>query len=192
MTVILCGKSSAGKDKLQSIMEDKECFRSLVSTTSRPMRDGEVNGIQYNFTTREGFEKLIETDMLIEYRTYNVVNNGDADVWYYGLPKQNLLENENYVVVLDFQGAEEFTKYYGRENCYIVYIDVDDVTRTERAKKRGSFEQAEWNRRMIADEKDFPQEKIESLCDLVVENYGKPEKTVDLILRRFMKHMNRR
>lgn len=191
MTVILCGKSSAGKDKLQSIMEDK-CFQSLVSTTSRPMRDGEVNGIQYNFTTREGFEKLIETDMLIEYRTYNVLNNGDADVWYYGLPKQNLLENGNYVVVLDFQGVEEFTKYYGRENCYIVYVDVDDATRTERAKKRGSFDQAEWDRRMIADEKDFPQDKIDSLCDLVVENYGKAEKTVDLIIRRFNKHMRRK
>lgn len=191
MTVILCGKSSAGKDKLQSIMEDKG-FHTLVSTTSRPMRDGELDGIQYNFTTREGFEKLIANNELIEYRTYNVVNNGKDDVWYYGLPKQNLSENENYVVVLDFKGAEKFSQYYLRENCYIVYIDVDDSTRTERAKKRGSFEQAEWDRRLIADEKDFPQEKIKSLCDLVVENYGKPEKTTDLIIRRFNKHTGRR
>jgi guanylate kinase len=45
--------------------------------------------------------------------------------------------------------------------------------REDRAKKRGSFNQAEWNRRLITDDQDFASEKVAKVCNFKVANYNK-------------------
>lgn len=190
MFLILCGKSGSGKDTIARHLEDTG-FKTLVSTTTRPMREGEVDGVDYNFTTREEFFRLIEDNLLIEHREYHVVTPEGNDIWYYGLPKQSVTWDANYVVVLDLKGTSEFMKFYGRDHCFVCYIDVDEKLREERAKKRGSFDKAEWDRRIVADEKDFAPEIRDNLVDVTVENTGKVEKTVELIRRRYSKHWER-
>ena len=116
----------------------------------------ETEGVEYHFCSKREFEYMIKQNKLIEYRSYNTLLNGKEDTWYYGILKEDLdLENERYVVILDLNGAKSFYDYYGKENCHCVYIEAMNEVRTERAKKRGSFDETEWNRRLKADEEDF-------------------------------------
>ena len=78
--VIISGPSGSGKDTIL-----KKAFGFLpdikfsISSITRPMREGEVEGEKYNFISKEKFEDMIKNDMLLEYNNY--VGN------YYGTPK---------------------------------------------------------------------------------------------------------
>lgn len=164
---IYMGKSGAGKDT--ALKEDvAKGFTPIVSYTTRPMRTGEIGGVDYNFVSHDEFQHLIETNALVEYRTYDTNVQGRKDTWFYGTPKLDL--SKNYVGVVTPEGAKAFIDYYGPENIEIIYIDVSDTVRKKRAMCRGSFDETEWNRRLLADAKDFSKDAINALQELL----GKP------------------
>ena len=167
--IILTGKSCSGKDSVRRELE-KWGYNNIVSYTSRPIRENEIDGIDYNFVNRGQFEKMIMTEQMIEYRTYNTLVNNIPDKWYYGLKKEKLDPKRCYVVVLDLDGTENFIKYYGKKNCYVVYMCCPKSERERRAIERGSFDRTEWNRRVSADEKDFKAKKLNKLTDFTVVN----------------------
>lgn len=59
MLTILIGMSASGKDAILRELVANHGFREIVTTTTRPMRKGEVNGKDYNFISRKEFEKGI-------------------------------------------------------------------------------------------------------------------------------------
>ena len=172
MITILTGKSGSGKDTLLNELVRRETFKPIISTTSRPMRNGETEGKEYYFVSKEEFIKRIEEDKFLEYRSYNTLVEGVPDIWYYGSPKLAIDEiaRSEYITVLDFEGAEKYINTYGSENCFIVYLEIDDKTRKERAMLRGSFDETEWNRRLEDDAVKFSEEKINSLANLRLIN----------------------
>ena len=176
MFLILCGKSGAGKDAIAKRL-CRRGFKPIVSCTSRPMREGEVAGRDYHFLSNSTFKQFIEDGVFIEYRSYDTLVDGKPDTWYYGTTKQELPscnkrdpERKDYVIVLDLDGAKAFMDFYGRENCLCCFIDASKADRTERAMKRGSFDQTEWERRLGADDEDFSDDKCEEICDLCIHN----------------------
>lgn len=170
MITILLSPSGAGKDYTLKQMVNNYGFMPIISYTSRPMRDGEVSGCEYYFTTTPEFINMIHEDRLIEYRTYNTLVNDIPETWYYGLAKQELCEDKNYVVILDVQGTIDFVEYYGRDKCKVVYIHCDDDVRKERAMARGGYDSIEWHRRMRADSVDFAYNKLVPIVDKFVDN----------------------
>jgi guanylate kinase len=66
--LVLSGPSGAGKSSLlnEVINDIGECYFS-ISTTTRPMRDGEINGVHYHFVDEDEFKKDIEEDLFLEY-----------------------------------------------------------------------------------------------------------------------------
>ena len=80
--LVICGASGAGKgtliDKIVKAPDSK--FRFSVSYATRAPRPGEVDGVSYNFITKEKFEQMIKEDAFIEYATVH----GN----YYGTAKQ--------------------------------------------------------------------------------------------------------
>ena len=66
----LMGKSSAGKDSFyKELVLNKELnLKQVVSYTTRPIRDGESDGLEYFFVTKEQFEKFKHDGKIIEYR----------------------------------------------------------------------------------------------------------------------------
>lgn len=178
--LILCGKSGSGKDAIQRELW-KRGFNRVVSTTTRPMREGEVPGREYHFVSRRTFSLLIEWDELIEYRTYTTLVNGKKDVWFYGMRKFQLEESERYVVILDIEGAKSFVDYFGLKNCYVVFVNTSDETREARARYRGSFDETEWKRRLAADEIDFSADKLNGCVDRIIDNNGELSDSVQEI-----------
>lgn len=178
MMLILCGKSGSGKDTianyiLENVQEDVS-VRKIVSTTSRPMREGEVEGREYFFTNKENFLKEIENGSFIEYRSYNTLVDGVPDEWYYGTKKFEPGVNELIIAIKDLEGAKVLKDYCEEihEPCECILVEVPDSIREERAKKRGSFNQTEWDRRLKADAIDFSKEKQSQVVDRVVLNDG--------------------
>lgn len=170
MIVILFGKSATGKDTVLRKLRDEYGYIPIISTTTRPMRVKEKQGVDYNFVSKEEFLKMIEQDSLIEYRSYNTLVNGIPDIWYYGVPKFAPIKGENFVVVLDLVGTEGFLKYFGNKDTFIVEISTDDAVRKQRAIRRGSFDETEWQRRLADDEVKFADgEKFRDVC---IENDG--------------------
>ena len=167
--VILCGKSSSGKDLIKNKLI-KNGYKGIVTNTTRPPREGEQNGINYNFLTEYHFLQLIKEGEMIEYHKYNT----EFGVWYYGSSANNIdLTKHDYIIVLTLEGAEAYVNYFGAENCIVFYIDAPKSVREQRAKERGSFNQNEWDRRVKTDNADFSLEKIVHICNFRVDNYNK-------------------
>jgi guanylate kinase len=173
MFLILCGKSSSGKDTILKELCKGMGYEPIISVTSRPIREGETNGVEYEFVSKELFESFIKANKLIEYRSYKTMVGGVEDTWYYGVLKGRPAQNRDYAVILDLKGAQDFMAYYGKDQCFCVYIDAPDQIRTIRAMQRGSFDETEWNRRMEADAKDFSEDLVKTVTDVTVENTGK-------------------
>lgn len=177
MMLILCGKSGSGKDTIARCILGKypESAISLVSDTSRPMREGEVDGREYNFSSKKQFLKGIEDGNFIEYRSYNTLVGGVPDEWFYGTKKFEKVGDDNLLVAIkDLKGAKVLKDYCEEigERCECILVEVPDNVREERAKKRGSFNQTEWDRRLLADAKDFSEEVQAGVVDNVVSNDG--------------------
>lgn len=165
--LVLCGKSGAGKDTIAEILKDKVNLNFITSHSTRPIRENESQGNPYYFIDKHQMLEFIDQDKLIEYRTYNTILNGEKDIWYYAVHKDEVKDDKSYVVVLDIEGLKDFKRYFS-DRVISVYIDVDNYTRTKRAKERGSFCEEEWDRRLKADTKDFKNAYLE--CNYVVDN----------------------
>ena len=105
--IIVSGPSGSGKDTiLQKVFEKLPEIRFSISTITRDMRPGEVEGEKYNFVSREYFEDMIKNDLLLEYNNY--VGN------YYGTPKapvdKAISEGKEIVVEVDVNGARNIKK----------------------------------------------------------------------------------
>ena len=176
--IILCGKSSSGKDTVMRKLVSKG-FKPAISYTTRPMRPKEKNHVDYHFVKRETFLKLLNNDGLVEYREYDTV----AGKWYYGLGKSEIdLFDHDYVTIKDLKGVRELTDYFGKENCIVFYISASKYVRTQRAMSRGGFNQEEWDRRLKADNYDFRDSEVNKYCDIKLENMGDVNITVKRIL----------
>lgn len=187
MNVVLVGKSGGGKDRILKELKERFFYIPIISYTTRPMREGEEQGREYNFVSKKYFEDMIANESFIEYRTYNTLVNGVPDVWYYGVLKNTnyclgkldeLYNYYNRVIILDLQGAKDFIKYAGKDNTKVIYIECDDEIRKERAKSRGSFDETEWNRRLADDNEKFSEENLAKIIDARVLNNGDLEETV--------------
>ena len=100
--VIISGFSGAGKGTVvKELMTRYDCYALSVSATTRAPREGEVNGREYFFKTKEEFGELIRQDALYEYACY--VSN------YYGTPKayvqEQLAAGKDVILEIEVQGA---------------------------------------------------------------------------------------
>ncbi len=99
---IVSGPSGSGKDTIL-VELFKKCpeLAFSISSITRPMREGEVEGQKYNFISREAFEEMIATDNLLEYNVF--VGN------YYGTPRAPVISavesGQDIVIEVDVNGA---------------------------------------------------------------------------------------
>ena len=158
------GKSATGKDTIfQKLLENESLdLKPLVLYTTRPMRAGEEQGVQYHFTDEAGLTELQNAGKVIELRAYDTVHG----VWKYFTADTEAtdLEKYNYAGVGVLESYRALRNYYGAERVIPIYIEVEDGERLQRAltRERGQQEPnyAELCRRFLADSEDFAEEKI--------------------------------
>ena len=107
--VVVSGFSGAGKGTLmKALLEKYHNYALSISATTRSPREGEQDGREYFFVTRDKFESMIEERELIEYAQY--VNH------YYGTPKeyveQKMAEGKDVILEIEIQGALKVKKRF--------------------------------------------------------------------------------
>ena len=164
--VYLMGKSSTGKDTIYKhlLNSDRVDLHTIVPYTTRPIRAGESNGVEYFFTDEEGFLKLKEEGKLIEDRAYNTC----LGLWrYFTVNDEQIdLEHRNYVMIGTLESYNKTKEFFGEERMVPVMIELDDGIRLQRALDREKTQDTpkynELCRRFLADAEDFSEGKIEA------------------------------
>ena len=167
MGKIFCvmGKSSSGKDTIyKELKEIYKEFLPITMYTTRPIRNGETEGIEYHFVSKEKFEKMYSDNKVIEYRTYDTVHGP----WTYFTADdgQINLKEENYLVIGTLKSYQSIREYFGEDKVTGIYIEIDDGVRLSRALKREMKEEnpkyEEMCRRFLADQEDFSEENLKA------------------------------
>ena len=160
----MMGKSSSGKDTLyKEVLKALPKLKTLVLYTTRPIREGEQEGIEYHFVTNEELERFEKAGKIIEERTYDTVYGA----WKYATIEdgQINLAAHDYLVIGTLESYAGMKKCYGAENLVPIYIEVEDGERLSRALSRERQQEQpkyeEMCRRFLADQKDFSEENLE-------------------------------
>ncbi|PEH46926.1 guanylate kinase [Enterococcus faecium] len=105
LLIVLSGPSGVGKGTVRKAIFESEDndFQYSISMTTRKMREGEVEGVDYFFRSKEEFESMIEAGEMLEYAEY--VGN------YYGTPlsyvNKTLDEGKDVFLEIEVQGAKQ-------------------------------------------------------------------------------------
>lgn len=160
----ILGKSSTGKDTIyRRILEDSELnLNDIILYTTRPIRDGEINGKSYHFVNEEEYSNIKASGRIIEERSYDTIHG----LWrYFTVSDENIdLDNNDYVIIGVLNSYVSTRDYFGEDKVIPVYIEVEDGVRLQRAldreKKPENRKFKEMCRRYLADSDDFSEEKI--------------------------------
>ena len=123
--LVLVGPSASGKSAVVKELVKSYGLEKFITCTTRGMRVGEVDGVDYHFLTAEEFSKLYSNNEFIE----TVYYNGN----YYGTLKKEA--NDNKVVILEPQGLNNFVKVL--DNVFAVFLQTDEEVLKTRMIGRG-------------------------------------------------------
>lgn len=162
----IVGKSSSGKDTIyKRLLQNPSLhLRRIVPYTTRPIREGEQEGVEYYFTTVERMMQLQQENKIIECRSYDTVYGA----WYYFVAKDSQIDlgKNDYLVIGTLESYMKIRDYFGKDRVIPIYIDLDDgerLTRAlEREKRQNQPGYEEMCRRYLADAKDFSQDHLEN------------------------------
>lgn len=166
----LVGQSSTGKDTIKSkLLSIMPSLKDYVYCTTRPMRDGEVNGREYLFKSHEDYEKDEKSGVVIESRVYNF--NGNTPVVYYSLAKE--IDEELYIVTGTPDMCHSYIEYYGSDIVKPIFIVVPDRERLMRAIIREDTNKGNYKeiaRRFYDEFSEYTKENILSLSGVEYVN----------------------
>ncbi len=161
--ICLMGKSAVGKDSVfKRLLEDRSLgLRTIVPYTTRPIRDGEHNGVEYYFTDEVGYEKYKGQGRIIEERLYHTV----LGPWRYFTVDDGRIEAQaDYIVIGTLEAYLRLRDYFGRGKVLPILLEVDDGIRLQRALDRERVQEhpkyEELCRRFLADSEDFARDNI--------------------------------
>lgn len=161
----LMGKSASGKDsiykELQSRMPE---LKTIVIYTTRPIREGERDGVEYHFVTEDVLAQLQQDGKVIELRAYDTVHG----IWKYFTADDGQFDApEDYLAIGTLESYGALIRYFGQEKVVPIYIEVEDGIRLQRALERERMQKTpryeELCRRFLADAQDFSSEKLEKM-----------------------------
>ena len=167
------GKSSSGKDTVyKKLKEQYKEFRLIVPYTTRPIREGEKDGVEYYFVDPEQFRAMKEDGKVIESRSYNT----KCGIWTYFTADDGQIDLSaaDYLLIGTLVSYQALREYFGEEAIVPVYLEVEDGLRLARALERERRQEkpkyAEMCRRFLADEEDFSEENL--IKSGITERFG--------------------
>ena len=170
LLIVVSAPSGCGKGTvLHEILKDDSFYCSVSATTRKP-REGEINGVNYYFLSKEEFEQKIKDDAMLEYAQY--CEN------YYGTLKQevdsNLEKGKNVILEIDVQGAMQIKKQRP-EGVFIFMLaeaegEIKQASKYDYVMVNAALEDAVEDFKTIVNAQKFKAERAENLIDEVLKN----------------------
>lgn len=188
----LLGYMGVGKDTiLKQVLKDMDDVKPIISTTTRPMRKGETEGVEYYFIDDTEFFRR-GTDF-VEQRIYHtkVKENGiekDA-TWRYGIERMELEKDDYLIVIVDSVGYKELKNYVGNNKIVPIFISAPQEELKARALARGDLE-AEVDRRLKDDYERFMDFRVRTVYHEVKNTNGRLEEAIKEVENIITKHIN--
>ena len=189
--LVVSGFSGAGKGTLmRELLRQHENYALSISATTRAPREGEAEGREYFFKTREEFEEMIAREELIEYACY--VGN------YYGTPRayveEQLEQGRDVVLEIEIQGALKIKEKFP-ESLLLFVTPPSAAELDRRLRGRGTESEEVIARRLAraAEESegmeaydyivvnDRLEECVEEMHGLILAAHRTPERNGELI-----------
>jgi len=175
LLIVLSGPSGVGKDvTLKRMKELGYPFHFVVTVTTRPIRPGELNGVDYHFISMEGFQRMLEGGELLEHA--NVYGH------YYGVPKQEvrkaLARGEDVVLRIDVQGAATIKRIV--PDAVFIFLAPPSMEELIQRLEKRKTESAERLEKRIR----IAREEIKALPNydyVVINRDGRLDETVEQI-----------
>jgi guanylate kinase len=126
--IAIIGQAGSGKDTiLRAVCEKNHELNEIISCTTRPMRDGEIDGINYHFYTVDKFTEEVLNDKMLEASCFNN--------WFYGTSSESLLKDKVNIGVYNPEGIESLMLHKDIE-LYVFLIEASDKVRLIRQLNR--------------------------------------------------------
>lgn len=181
-TVIITGHTCSGKTTLLNKLVELG-YLKVVTYTTRPMREGEIDGVDYHFLSEDLFQTCVDTGYFFESVEYVI----DGKTYRYGSSFQvgHQSKRNNRVIILDPRGVIKALDTYGTKPFFVVWLDIPQEICVERALARGD-KPKEINDRITADAYEF--DKLRSIIHsgiriLVKTPVDELIKEVDMLVR---------
>lgn len=162
--IYIMGKSASGKDTIYKKIKEQIDVKTYVLYTTRPIRTGEQEGVDYHYVSDEQMLKFKQEGKVIESRTYQTVKGP----WTYAtIVDEQLEQNGDILTVGTLESYNKIKEYYEDKKdtkLLPVYITIDEEERRKRAlereKKQKNPNYEEVKRRFKADNIDFSEENL--------------------------------
>lgn len=177
LLLVLSGPAGTGKGTVvKSILEKDSMVKLSVSATTRSPRPGEIDGVHYSFVTKEDFEKMIDSDEMLEYTNY--CGN------YYGTPKRSVTDmleaGISVILEIELEGALNVRRLCP-DAISVLLLPPDFATLEARLRGRGTNTEDDIRNRL-----DRALTEVGHFSDydyVVINDDGKSSDAADEILR---------
>ena len=151
---VILGKSASGKSTILNDVLSKLDIPVLLSNTTRPPRNGEIDGKEYNFVTMSTFDEDYKNENILEYDCFRI--DSLKETWvYYSKKSDLLLDKISQIKILSPVGlAQLMSNKELRDNIVSIFIDCPDKLRQKRYLSR-CISPDNMNERFERDEKNF-------------------------------------
>lgn len=176
LLIVISGPSGVGKDvTINCLKSSGYPFHFVVTATTRPIRDGEVDGVDYFFVTQGEFADMIENDELLEY----AVVYGD----YKGIPKQQVREalasGKDVIMRIDVQGVATIRRLV--PEAVFIYLSAEsEEALVRRLRERKSDPEDQLKIRIATAREE--SKRLDLFDYIVINAEGKLNETCDNIV----------
>ena len=175
--LVISGPSASGKTEVAKLLQEKYGIKKIITTTTREMRTGEVNGVDYFFISKEEFENKIKNGDFVEYMSYN----GNM----YGSTKDQL--GTKKVIVTDLNGLESYLSLKCKGIVTFFMLTNEDI-RYKRMLERGDGKKNA-NKRIKEDKVAFKEESIKDVNFFISNENKTLEEVTEEVYNKYISYL---
>ena len=179
--LIITGKTCSGKNVVSDELINKHGFHRLTTFTTRPIRNGEVNGETYHFINTDEFMQRVKEKFFAEWKAYTTTEG----VWYYGTAMEDLEKADDKTVVILTPDGYRDIKDKVDSKVVSIYLYANNATIKKRLIARGD-DPKEAERRILRDNEGF--KGIENEVDRIV--YNNESDAIDGAVQKILKYVS--
>lgn len=168
--IAICGKSGSGKDTIMKeiLKRYPNSFKPIVSYTTRPRRENEIEGIDYHFISKQEMANKIVNNEMLEVSEFNG--------WFYGTAIDSLSNECINIGVYNLDGLEYLYQNEKDTDNLVFYINASDKTRLIRSLNREEKPNVEEIvRRYGTDKEDFSSFDVSEYRGYELQNETKED-----------------